>query len=52
MYVDLDTGAILDGPIVFIPLDVEFSIEDLTDQEVIDLASAIGTPVGPSMMEE
>jgi hypothetical protein len=52
MYVDLDTGTILNGPIVFIPLDVEFSTEDLTDGEVIALAAFVGTPMTPSLMEQ
>lgn len=45
MYVDLDTGTIFNGPVVFIPLDVAFDTEELSDSEVISLASAIGNPV-------
>jgi hypothetical protein len=52
VYIDLETGTIVNGPIVFIPLDVEFDMEGMSDSEIIDLASAIGTPVTVSMMEE
>lgn len=43
MYVDLETGTVLNGPIVSIPADTD--TDDLSDTEVIELATRIGTPV-------
>lgn len=47
MYVDLDTGTILGGPIAFIPLDVPFDCEGMTDQDVIDRAIEVGIILTP-----
>jgi hypothetical protein len=42
MYVDLDTGTIVDGPVVRIPEDIEFDIEGMTDRDVIEFGRVNG----------
>ena len=46
MYVDLETGTILNGPIVQIPMDVEFPTEDMSDSEWIEFATEHGVKIG------
>lgn len=42
MYIDLDSGTILTGPIVRIPEDIEFDIEGKTDADFIKFGEVNG----------
>lgn len=45
MLIDLETGTVLNGPIVFVPDALAFHIEDASDSEIIEFAERYGSPV-------
>lgn len=45
MYIDLDTGTVVGGPVVRVPEDIEFDIEDMTDLDIIEFGRTHGIPV-------
>lgn len=44
MYIDTDTGTVLNGPIVWV--DDAHDFEDISDSEALSLADEFGEPVG------
>jgi len=49
-YIDLDSGTILNGPIVWMDsaLSWAYEIEELSDSGIIAVAQEHGEPVGPA----
>lgn len=44
MFIDIETGTVLNGPIVFVPDSLAHHIEDASDSEIIEFAKNYGSP--------